>query len=162
MGRRENLLTGGKSYIRDERLFCDGARRPNPQRPVNNNPPVPSDPCPVVIIEDGSPIDLCDDDPPPGVNPSAVLVEKKDVTSDNEYDTDVRHRMFNLLKSRDVEGSNVNYSQGYIRTNMVDPLIQRRIRICIAAWGVVRVLKKHDQISPVSYTHLTLPTISSV
>ena len=101
--------------------------------------------------------------------------------------------MFNLLKSRDVEGSAVSLSQSYIRTNMVDPLIQRRghlcnqaktidnkldlqaaleftmgkviplsgggrvkgglkvntgkeqmIRVCISAWSVIRVLKKHN------------------
>ena len=45
---------------------------------------------------------------------------------DAEYSTNVRYRMFNLLKSRDIKGSAVTLSQGYIRTNMVNQLIQRR------------------------------------
>ena len=114
---------------------------------MNPQPPSRSIPVPAVIhLLDDSPINLCGDDTPTGDNTSAgndapfvpIMVRNKDPTSDDPYTTDVRHRMFNLLKSRDVEGSTQTLSQAYIRVNLVNPLIERRDHLCNKAKEITR------------------------
>ena len=100
-----NSDSGGNLYLRGDRLHRDDARHSDAARLANENTLASTGSRLVVLILDNSPIDLCGDKIPSGIKASTVLVAKKNITTDDEYNTNVRHRMFNLLKLFDVEGS---------------------------------------------------------
>ena len=110
------------SYRRDDRLNHDGARHPDVPRRA---PPADD-----INLVDHSPLSLSGDDMSAGNFLAPIMVRGEDPTSDNVFDTDVRHRMFKLLRNWDVSGKTATLSQAYIKTNLVGPLIKRRNYLC--------------------------------